>query len=285
MRLYDATRTIAVVAGLLAAVMFYQPWVGGKVPGVGAVTLSADDLANGRARTIADAASAPPPRAGSSGAPGAPTTRPEVSGGLALPTRVPTFAPGAVAPTTMPSAAERTAAANVTTPTPPPVGGLSLPTRVPTFAPGSIAPTTMPSAAERTALATPAAGGNAAPAETATRTPAAPPPPATLPKLTLFIVPLAGLGLAVFTAIHARLRDPRDITFSKWWTVLLGTVGTYATWNVIATITGTTVPNNLLDPGEATETLWGAWCSLAAFAVGTISSATAWLSRRRTSTS
>ncbi len=277
MRLNDATRMMAIAAGLLGAIMFYQPWVGGTVPGVGAVTFSADDLANGRARSLADNASAPPRRPGSSGAAVAPDARPAVSGGLALPTRVPTFAPGAVAPTTMPSAAERTALANATTPTPPPVGGLTLPTRVPTFAPGSIAPTTMPSAAERAALA--AAGGNTAPQATATKVPPQPQAPATLPKLTLFVVPLAGLGLAVFTAIHSRLRDPRDITFSKWWTVLLGTVGTLSTWNVIATVTGTSVPNNLLDPGEASVALWGAWGSMAAFAIGTISAATAWLYR------
>ena len=137
--------------------MFYQPWVGGAVPGVGAVMFSADDLANGRARTVADNASAPPPRVPSGAAPGAPAT----GGAPSLPTRVPTFAPGAVAPTTMPSAAERTVAAGNATPTPMAAGGMTLPTRVPTFAPGAVAPTTMPSAAERTALATPGAVGNA----------------------------------------------------------------------------------------------------------------------------
>lgn len=284
MSLYDAARTIAIAAGLLGTMMFYQPWIGGTVPGVGAVTFSADDLANGRARTLADAASAPPPRAGSGGAAGAATTRPELSGGLALPTRVPTFAPGAIAPTTMPSAGERaTAGAAIATPTAPLPGGLTLPTRVPTFAPGSSAPTTMPSAAERAALVTPASGVSAAVAATATMTPPSPPPPKTLPKLTLFIVPLAGLGLAIFTAIHARLRDPRDLTFSRWWTVLLGAIGTYSTWNVISIITSASEPNNLLDPGQASVALWGAWGSMAAFAIGTISAATAWLYRQRSS--
>ena len=273
MRLYDATRTIAVAAGLLGAVMFYQPWVGGAVPGVGAVMFSADDLANGRARTVADNASAPPPRVPSGAAPGAPAT----GGAPSLPTRVPTFAPGAVAPTTMPSAAERTVAAGNATPTPMAVGGMTLPTRVPTFAPGAVAPTTMPSAAERTALATPGAGGNALAVAAPTPVPVAtPPPPAKLPKLTLFAIPLAGLGIAVFMAIHSRHSNSRDIISSKWWTLLLGLIGTYSTWNVISTISGAPVPNNLMDPGEARDLLWGAWASLAAFALGTVAVAASW---------
>ncbi len=276
MRLYDATRTIAVVAGLLGAVMFYQPWVSGTVPGVGAVKFSADDLANGRARTIADIASAPPPRAPSGAAPAAPAA-PATGGAPSLPTRVPTFAPGAVAPTTMPSAAERIVAAGNATPTPMAVGGMTLPTRVPTFAPGAVAPTTMPSAAERTALATPIAGGNALVVASPTPVPAAtPPPPAKLPKLTLFAIPLAGLGIAVFMAIHSRHSNSRDIIFSKGWTILLGLVGMLSTWNVISTISGAPAPNNLMDPGETRDLLWGAWATLAAFAVGTAAIATSW---------
>lgn len=271
MRLYDATRTIAVAAGLLGTVMFYQPWVSGTVPGVGAVMFSADDLANGRARTVADTASAPPPRVPSGVAPGAPVT----GGAPSLPTRVPTFAPGAVAPTTMPSAAERTVAAGNATPTPMAAGGMTLPTRVPTFAPGAVAPTTMPSSAERTALATPGAGGNTLAVASPTPVPAVT-PPAKLPKLTLFAIPLAGLGIAVFMAIHSRHSNSRDIIFSKWWTLLLGLIGTYSTWNVISTISGAPVPNNLMDPGEARDLLWGAWASLAAFALGTVAVATSW---------
>ena len=154
---------------------------------------------------------------------------------------------------------------------------MTLPTRVPTFAPGAVAPTTMPSAAERTALATPGAVGNALAVAAPTPVPVAtPPPPAKLPKLTLFAIPLAGLGIAVFMAIHSRHSNSRDIIFSKWWTLLLGLIGTYSTWNVISTISGAPVPNNLMDPGEARDLLWGAWASLAAFALGTVAVAASW---------
>ena len=96
MQAHDATRVVAVVGGVLGLGLFYQPWVEGKIPGLPApVALTGFDLAAGRAREMADAASIPPPRAGAAPATGGAAGAPAASGNLVLPTRVPTFAPGA----------------------------------------------------------------------------------------------------------------------------------------------------------------------------------------------
>lgn len=299
MQLHDATRFIAVGGGLIGLALFYQPWVGGKIPGVGDVALTGEALAQGRARDLADAASIPPPRGQSAGgaavapapaggltlptrvptfAPGSqgqgglsvpsqPTTVPAAAGGMTLPTRVPTFAPGAQAPGSLSMPAQLTptpAGAGAGT------GGITLPTRVPTFAPGALAPTTLPSAAERAAISgTPQPTPTAEPARIE---------PAQLPKLTLYVVPLAGAGLAIFSVIIPRLRDSRDRLFGKWWTVILGIVGAVATGSVVTTVgQAAGSSNNLLAPGQATDVLWGAWASLLAFAGSTVSIAWTWL--------
>ena len=135
MQAHDATRVVAVVGGVLGLGLFYLPWVEGKIPGLPApIALTGFDLAAGRARELADAASIPPPRAGAAPATGGAAGAPAASGNLVLPTRVPTFAPGAQgaglsAPSQPTPAAASGAGASS--------GGLTLPTRVPTFAPGA----------------------------------------------------------------------------------------------------------------------------------------------------
>jgi len=314
MRLYDATRTIAVAAGLLGAVMFYQPWVSGTVPGVGVVSLSGYDLAQGRAQTIADEASAPPPRtsggstsgaapapasgagslamptrvptfapgsqgAGSLSAPAAPPAS-GGAGGLTLPTRVPTFAPGSQAPGSLSAPGAPTTVATPAPPAPAAAsGGLALPTRVPTFAPGSQAPGSLSAPAAPTVAATTAAG-TTAPGVVATPLPIIERiEPAQLPKLTLYAVPLAGGGITIFTGVFGILRDPRDRRFARIWTILLGLLGIWTSSSVIWTIADATSPNNLLAPGEATAPLWAAWTCLVAFIAGTVALALAWTAR------
>ena len=314
MRLYDATRTIAVAAGLLGAVMFYQPWVRGTVPGVGVVSLSGYDLAQGRAQTIADEASAPPPRTSGGSTSGAAPAPASGAGSLAMPTRVPTFAPGSqgagslsapaappasggagglTLPTRVPTFAPGSQATGslsapgapttVATPAPPAPaaasGGLALPTRVPTFAPGSQAPGSLSAPAPPTAAATTAAG-TTAPGAVATPLPIIKRiEPAQLPRLTLYAVPLAGAGITIFTGVFGILRDPRDRRFARIWTILLGLLGIWTTSSVIWTIADATSPNNLLAPGEATAPLWAAWTCVVAFVAGTVSLALAWTSR------
>lgn len=134
MQAHDATRVVAVVGGVLGLGLFYQPWVEGKIPGISApVALTGLDIAAGRAREMADAASIPPPRAGTAPVSGGAAAPPASSGNLVLPTRVPTFAPG--------SQGSSLSAPVQATPTTGTAsggsGGLTLPTRVPTFAPGA----------------------------------------------------------------------------------------------------------------------------------------------------
>ena len=279
MRLYDATRTIAVAAGLLGAVMFYQPWVSGTVPGVGVVSLSGYDLAQGRAQTIADEASAPPPRTSGGSTSGAAPAPASGAGGLAMPTRVPTFAPGSQGAGSLSAPGAPT---TVATPAPPPPaasGGLALPTRVPTFAPGSQAPGSLSAPATPTVAATTAAG-TTAPGVVPTPLPIIERiEPAQLPKLTLYAVPLAGGGITIFTGVFGILRDPRDRRFARIWTILLGLLGIWTSSSVIWTIADATSPNNLLAPGEATAPLWAAWTCLVAFIAGTVALALAWTAR------
>ena len=287
MRAHDATRVVAVVCGVLGLGLFYQPWVEGKLAGIASpVALTGLDLAAGRTRDLVDAASAPPPRvliAAPGGAP-APAPAPAVSGGLALPTRVPTFAPGAQGSgLSMPAA---------TTPTPPsaptsaPVvsGGLTLPTRVPTFAPGAVAPTpatrpiSTPGGAPGGSAGT---GGSSLAAAALGATSAMKPPVEQLPKLTLYVVPVAGAGIAVFTATFGMLRDPRDRRFAKWWTVLFGLIGAWASGTVVTTVGGSPAANDLLAPGQAMSVMWAAWGSVASFATSAIILAWTWISAAR----
>jgi hypothetical protein len=172
---------------------------------------------------------------------------------MTLPTRVPTFAPGAQAPGSLSAPGQAT------------------PTARPTTAPGAATATRAPIAATGGA---PASGlAAAAQAQSGVDREL----PAQLPKLTLYAVPLAGAGVAAFTATFGLLRDPRDKRFARWWTVLCGVIGTWGAGTVVATVTGASSPNDLLAPGQATAVLWGAWGSVVAFGVSAISLAWTWI--------
>ena len=332
MQAHDATRVVAMVGGVLGLGLFYQPWVEGKVPGIPApVALTGFDLAAGRSREMADAASIPPPRAGAAPVAGGAAAAPASSGNLVMPTRVPTFAPG--------SQGSSLSAPGQATPTPAPApaasGGLTLPTRVPTFAPGAqgnslsmplpgtptpagaasgsgassggmTLPTRVPTfapGAQGNSLSMPVPG-SPTPGGAATRAPSAPaagapaggsglaaaaqattsgdkPEPAQLPKLTLYAVPVAGFGVAAFTATFGLLRDPRDRRFAKWWTVLFGIIGAWAAGTVVSTVGGAEATNDLLAPGQATTVLWAAWGTVGSFVASVIGLAWTWVAMAR----
>lgn len=297
MQAHDATRVLAVVGGMFGLGLFYQPWVEGKVPGLATpVALSGLDLAAGRARELADAASAPMARTASQLVAAPAGAAPAGGSALTLPTRRPTIAPGAQAPggLSMPAQATPTPAAAAAG-----AGGMALPTRRPTFAPDAQAPGSLSAPGQ----ATPTAGPTMAPgAATATRAPVAATGgapasglaaaaqaqtgtqravPAQLPKLTLYAVPLAGAGVVAFTATFGLLRDPRDRRFARWWTVLCGLIGTWGAGTVASAVVGATSPNDLLAPGQATAVLWGAWGSIVAFGVAAISLAWTWITMAR----
>ncbi len=293
MQAHDATRMVAVVGGVLGLGLFYQPWVEGKVPGLAApVALTGYDLAVGRARELADAATAPPPRI-SVAAPGAsgPAAGAAPAGGLALPTRVPTFAPGQQAPappTRIATPAAPGAPAAQPTPAPPAAGGMTLPTRVPTFAPGQQAPAPPTSVATRApaapgaAPAAPAsAGGSGLAGAALAMSGAVAAEPEQLPKLTLYGVPLSAIGIVVFTATFGLLRDARDRRFAKWWTILFGVIGAWIAGTVVSTVAGAAASNDLLAPGQATAVLWAAWGSVASFVASVIGLAWTWIAMAR----
>ncbi|HEX2186785.1 MAG TPA: hypothetical protein VHN78_14905, partial [Chloroflexota bacterium] len=109
----DAGRYLAALAGVVALLCFYAPWVAASLPGAGEGVLSGAELAGGAAAQ----------RAGSSA--GDAAARPgagAASGGLVLPTRQPTVTPAGQAAGA--GGAQAGAA-----------GGLVLPTRLPTVAP------------------------------------------------------------------------------------------------------------------------------------------------------
>lgn len=290
MQAHDATRVVAMVGGVLGLGLFYQPWVEGKVPGIPApVALTGFDLAAGRSREMADAASIPPPRAGAAPVAGGAAAAPASSGNLVMPTRVPTFAPG--------SQGSSLSAPGQATPTPATApaasGGLTLPTRVPTFAPGAqgnslsmpVPGSPTPGGAATRAPSAPAAGapagGSGLAAAAQATTSGDKPEPAQLPKLTLYAVPVAGFGVAAFTATFGLLRDPRDRRFAKWWTVLFGIIGAWAAGTVVSTVGGAEATNDLLAPGQATSVLWAAWGTVGSFVASVIGLAWTWVAMAR----
>jgi hypothetical protein len=252
-------RYVAALFGLIALGCFYQPWVSASLPNVGESVLTGMEIARGEAAERVDAASAP---AGVRPGPGA-TSAPvaggaasgATSGGLTLPTRVPTVAAGAGAS-----------------------GGLVLPTRIATAGPGApgegagVALATAAAATREAFSTAQARGGAAATTFTVERA------PDKLPTLSLYLVPLAAAGLAIFAAIWDRLREPRDRLYGKIWTILLAAGGALGVGSVLYKIATAPSTNNLLAPGAVKAPLWGLWGTFLAFAIAAVSLAVAWLS-------
>lgn len=286
MQAHDATRALAIVGGVIGLALFYQPWVSGNVSNVGPVSISGLGLAQEIAREMSDAASiSPVTRPGA--APAAPGQAVAV-GGLVLPTRIPTVAPGA-------SGAGAAGAAA------PAVSGLVLPTRIPTAVPAApvapaaggdlVLPTRQPAgvviatqaAATAQAAQTAQAGvplGVAAQSSGVRPGSIADDPPQ-LPALTLYSVPFAGAGIAIFGAIYGWMGDPKDRRNARLWTVLFAVIGALATANVSFVVATAPKANVLLGAGEATGVLWALWASIAAFTVAGISFFATWTMARR----
>ena len=276
-------RYVAALAGLLALVGFYQPWVRANLSGIGAVPLSGVELARGDASDRVDRAlfggasgavpSGAPPAAGSassagtSGAAGL-----SGSGGLVLPTRQPTASAGSQSSSQV-------------------IGGLTLPTRVPTAAAGSAgasqvvggaltgAPAQTTSvAATATPIINAALSGGAPVAAAAP--PPEPPPPDTLPKVSLYAVPLMALGIIAFSIVWDRLSDPRDRRNGKAWTMILSLGGAAWLGAILLKVLRAPSDNVLIGPGvggvSAAEP--GLWLAFAGFLVAAVCLILAWLS-------
>ncbi|MBI3972615.1 MAG: hypothetical protein HY332_15160 [Chloroflexi bacterium] len=279
----------AAVFGLIALICFYQPWVEASLPNVGDSVLTGLELARGEAAERVDAASAPVAgvRPGSSPRPGTASGGGASSGGLVLPTRIPTVAPGAAAPggltlpTRIPTVAPSSGAGAAS------ARGLTLPTRISTVAPGGAAGASegqgistgaviaTQAAATRIAFQT-AEAGQTSSGSRAGQAFVEEKKPEALPTLSLYAVPLAAAGLAIFAAIWGRLSDPKDRRYGKFWTVILSVGGAAGVGYVLYKVAGAPAPNNLLDPGDVKAPLWGLWGTFLAFLLASVSLAIAW---------
>jgi hypothetical protein len=279
-------RYIAAACGVVAMLLFYQPWVSAKLPNIGDEALTGLSLARGEAADRVDQASfaalqpgTVPGASGASGASGAASGAAAGAGGLTLPTRVPTVAAGAGAssggltlPTRVPTVAPATGGAGSGAASS--AGGLTLPTRIPTVAPGAQpAPATGQSTSGQLA-----GGGAAGTVLEAGRAIAREAEPDRLPQFPLYLVPLAGLGLAAFAVIWDRLREPRDRFFGKLWTILLSFGGALGTGWMLYKAATAAPGNDLIGPGEVTGPEWALWAIFLSFLLGAISIAIAWLS-------
>lgn len=244
-------RYVAALAGLLAFLFYYQPWVAASLPGHGESELRGVDLARGEAARRVEAAGG-----------GA------AASGLILPTRIATVAPGIGSR----------------------AGALPMPTRIPTVAgapvsgdaSGIVLPTRQPSGAviatqaAATAIAVrtaQASGVRATPAAAA----AAAPRSERLPGLVLYGVPLAAAGIVIFSITWGRLNEPRDRLYAQLWTSMLAVSGVLGVGYVLLKVATALRPNNLLAPGEVHAPLWGLWSAFAAFVVSLAALAAAWL--------
>jgi hypothetical protein len=262
---------------LVALVCFYQPWVSASLPNGGESVLTGIELARGEAGRRAGEAGA---RSGLAG------TR-----GLALPTRMPTAAAGSL---TLPTPVAGTAPGGAG------AGSLTLPTRIPTVAPGAPAagagadqsdltlPTRQPAgaaiatqaAATAQAIQTAQAGASITGAGAAIIEER----PDQLPQTLLYGVPLAAIGIAVFSLLWGHLREARDRLFCQLWTILLSTGGAAGAGYVLAKVATAPRPNDLLGPGEVRGAQWGLWATLVAFLLAALCLAVAWRRPRRAMT-
>ena len=274
--LNQISRVLAALFGALALIGFFQPWVSASLPGIGESVFTGREIAGGNAADRVDAASVSLVGVGGAGAGGGSL------GGLVLPTRQPTTVPGA-------SAGGLVLPTRIATPAPAPAaggasvgagaaaaGGLVLPTRIATAAPGtgSGAGVVVATAAAATAQAfsTAQASGQAVRATTVQeRT------PDRLPGLSLYLVPLAAAGLAIFAALWGRFTDPKDQLYGKVWTILLAAGGALGVGSVLYKVVTAQAANNLLAPGDVTAAMWGIWATFLGFLLAGCCLVVAWL--------
>jgi hypothetical protein len=277
-----AGRYVAAVCGVVAVLLFPQPWVRASLHGIGEVTLSGLQLARHEAATRVDAvqfgpASRPATSAGTpgtAGTAGAGSSAGAGSGGLTLPTRVPTVAAGSgglTLPTRVPTVAAGTVPGSVPAQNPAgsaaggagAAGGLTLPTRVPTVAPGQAAQP----APHQPAPATASSGTE----------PAA---PVTLPQFSLYFLLAAAAGLAIFPLVWERQVTERDRRFGTLWTLVVSYGGALWSGSILYTVLTAPPGNALVGPGVGGTT--GAepalWLLCIAFVLGALSLTGAWLS-------
>lgn len=279
-------RYVAAACGLVALALFYQPWVSATLPGVGEQTLSGLHLAEGEAAQRVDRALFGSLAAGGTGAPSdssgqaagqaAPGAGASV-GGLVMPTRIPTVAAGGAGA----AGAAGAAGSGLAT------GGLVLPTRIPTVTPpasGQFSTGSAPAPAGAASGASGATGGQLAGGGAANtvleagRQITREQGPDRLPQFPLYLMPLAGLGLAAFSIIWDRLYEPRDRLFGRLWTLLLAYGGMLGAGYVLVKSVTAAAGNDLLGPGEVTGAAGALWGVFIAFLLGAISITIAWLS-------
>lgn len=275
-------RYVAALCGVVALVLFYQPWVTASLSGVGETQLSGVALARNEASLLVSRAAVAASRSGARTTAAAPAIG---QGGLALPTRQPTAAPsggntgfGSTLP--QPAAtAPAGAAGGASAPAAPAVaqGGLALPTRQPTAVPGG-APSGFGSSAGVVVAATP--GGAATTLASLPPPVAEPPPPPTLPRFWLNLVPLMAIGIAGFSLVWDRLKEGRDRSFGRAWTLILSYGGLALTGLVVYRVV-TAPPDNVLvglGVGGVVAGLPALTGTLLAFLLSALALTVAWLS-------
>ena len=267
---HQLLRYAAALCGLVALVLFFQPWVDASLNVAGDASLNGIELARGDASHRVNAAIFGGRTTGS----GSPGSAPAVApGGVVLPTRIPTVAPSGAGGSsgfgTTAGAAGSAGAAQPTTAAIAAPGGVVIPTRIPTVAPGGSAGfgTTAGAAAQQTPQAT-AAGGSAS-RDAPTASPAAPP---VLPTFWFYVIPFAALGLATMPVVWDRFADHRDRRYGRVWTLLLSYGGALFLGYVLWRIATEPATNALLGPGvgavrSALPALWGSFAGFLTAAV------------------
>ena len=279
-------RYIAAAGGLISLLGFNQPWVRADLNSIGSTPLSGIELASNAAADRVDVAvfggmtqsgaisgaaggtssGTSSGAASSSGAGSAAST-----GGLTLPTRQPT------------AVTSSQGASQV-------IGGLTLPTRVPTAAAGSAGASQVVggalsgAAAQATVQATATPLSNAALSSgvpiVAAEAALEPPPPDTLPKVSLYLVPLMALGIVAFSIIWDRLTDVGDRRNGKVWTLILSLGGTAWIGALLLKVLRAPADNVLIGPGVGGVT--GAepalWATFLGFLLAAVCLVWAWLS-------
>jgi len=100
--------------------------------------------------------------------------------------------------------------------------------------------------------------------------------PDQLPQVALYGVPLAAIGITVFSLVWDRLRDMRDRRYGKWWTIFLAFGGTLGVAYVLFKVSTAPAGNDLLAPGSVKAAQWGLWATFLAFLGCAASITAAW---------
>ncbi len=262
-------RYVAALCGLVVVIAFYFPWVRANLTAIGEVPLAGVDLARGDASDKVDIAVF-----GKSGA------------GNTFGSSSTSGASGATGAATAASAAGAANAASAAG-----LGGLVLPTRQPTAAAGALGASQIQGALQSgsagsptavVATATPLSNASlpgGAPAVAAASTPE-PPKPDTLPQVSLYLVPLMGLGIFGFSLIWHRLTDARDRRNGKAWTLILSLGGSLWIGSLLYKILTAPAANSLIGSGvggvKAAEP--ALWVTFFGFLLAAVCLVLAWLS-------